>query len=262
MSSRISQYLLLLLLVSLSPTLSYGNAPHEESIITSKAHADSLYSSGAYEEAIAAYKHIIEDKGFSPELYYNLGNSYYKLNDMAHAILNYERGLKLDPSDSDLRYNLSIARSKIQDKSSSPSEFFIVAWWKSFSNLLSLNQLKLSGLICFLLFLASLIYKSIHKKETDKPYMKYISILLFVLFLLCNLSAYQQYRTIVSTRCGIVISESVNVKSSPSKNSMDLFEIHSGTRLTILDNSMKEWLEIRYEDDKEGWIEKESIELI
>ena len=262
MSKRISQYLFLLLLLSLSPYNSYGNDAQRESVIISKTHADSLYSSGAYEQAIDAYKKIIKEKGFSPELYYNLGNSYYKVNDMAHAILNYERGLKLDPSDSDLRHNLSIARSKIQDKSSSPSEFFIVAWWKSLSNLLSLNPLKLLGLIFFSLFLASLIYMAMQNKESKNAYLKYTSAFLFFLFLICNLFAYQQYRNIVSTKCGIVTAESVNVKSSPSKNSMDLFEIHSGTRLTILDNSMKEWIEIRYEDEKEGWIEKETIELI
>ena len=261
MSLRFFQYLHLVLLCSLYSICSYSNEPQSENINISKLYADSLYSSGSYEQAIDVYHKIIKEKGFSPELYYNLGNSYYKMNDMAHAILNYERGLKLDPSDSDIRYNLSIARSKIQDKNSAPSEFFIVAWWKSFSNLFSLNQLKTLGLVCFVIFLCSIIYITLKKKEI-KSYLKYVSAFFFVLFLICNLSAYQQYRNIVSTKCGIVTAESVNVKSSPSKNSMDLFEIHSGTRLTILDNSMKEWIEVRYEDEKEGWIERETIELI
>ena len=112
------------------------------------------------------------------------------------------------------------------------------------------------GLMLLLVFVMFFLYRRRYVVAFS------FSAFLFFLFLICNLFAYQQYRNIVSTKCGIVIAESVNVKSSPSKNSMDLFEIHSGTRLTILDNSMKEWIEIRYEDEKEGWIEKETIELI
>ncbi len=252
-------YFLIFLLSMLSPSGIYGQS---ESADAAKSKADSLYTVGQYKEAIEAYSRLIKEAGVSPELYYNLGNSYYKFNDMAHAILNYERGLKLDPSDSDIRHNLSIARSKIVDKNNNPSEFFIVAWWKSFSNFFSLTLLKIMGLISFSLFLALVLYIKYKKNEGKNKYLRYASILLFSLFVLFNLAAYQQYRNIVSVKSAIVTSESVNVKSSPSENSLDLFEIHSGTRLTILDNSMKEWCEVRYEDEKEGWIEKKSIEMI
>ncbi len=258
MATRSIIYLFVFLLHIIFPLYNYGKL---EPSNLSKVMADSLYTTGNYEDAIEQYEKIIKEQGVSSELYYNLGNSYYKNNDMAHAILNYERGLKLDPSDSDIRYNLSIARSKIVDKNNSPSEFFIVAWWKSFSNFFNLTLLKALGIICFILFLTLVLYITLKNNE-KKKYLKYCSIFLFSLFLLFNLAAYQQYRNIVSTKSAIVTAETVNVKSSPSENSLDLFEIHSGTRLTILDNSMKNWCEVRYEDEKEGWIEKKNIEMI
>ena len=228
----------------------------------SKSTADSLYSANNYTSAISIYTKILIEKGVSPELYYNLGNCYYKQNDMAHAILNYERALKLDPSDTEIRDNLSLSRSKIQDKNNAPTEFFIVAWWYSLSNFLSLPILKMSGLLCFVLFLALILLISIQKSANKRDYLKPLAIFLLIVSIIANLAAYQQYHNSVSSKGAIVMSESASVSSSPSENGIELFIVHSGTRLTILDNSMKEWCKVKYEEGKEGWIQKKSIEII
>jgi tetratricopeptide (TPR) repeat protein len=233
-----------------------------DSYSLSKSTADSLYTANNYSSAIAIYTKILKEKGVSPELYYNLGNCYYKQNDMAHAILNYERALKLDPSDTEIRDNLSLSRSKIQDKNNAPAEFFIVAWWYSLSNFLSLPVLKTTGLLCFVLFLALILLLSIQKPENKKGYIKYLAIALLIFSVLANLAAYQQYHNSVSSKGAIVMSESASVSSSPSENGIELFIVHSGTRLTILDNSMKEWCKVKYEEGKEGWIPKKKIEII
>lgn len=228
----------------------------------SKSAADSLYTANNYASAITIYTKILTEKGVSPELYYNLGNCYYKQNDMAHAILNYERALKLDPSDTDVRDNLSLSRSKIQDKNNAPTEFFIVAWWYSFSNFLSLPILKMIGLLCFVLFLAFLLLISIQKPGNKRGYLKPLAITSLIVSIIANLAAYQQYHNSISSKGAIVMSESSSVSSSPSENGIELFIVHSGTRLTILDNSMKEWCRVKYEEGKEGWIQKKSIEII
>ena len=234
------------------------NSPQQ----TSKSVADSLYNQGAYASAIEIYSTIIKEKGVSPELYYNLGNCYYKENDMAHAILNYERALKLAPSDEDIRHNLSLSRSKIQDKNNAPTEFFIVTWWYALSNYFSLSFLKSIGLISFILFLALVLLYKFPKFSKFKGYIKTSMITMLILSIISNLLAYQQFHNSISIKGAIVINESASIKSSPSENSIDLFTVHSGTRLNILDNSMNEWCEVKYEDGKEGWIEKKNIELI
>lgn len=228
----------------------------------SKSTADSLYSANNYTSAISIYTKILLEKGISPELYYNLGNCYYKQNDMAHAILNYERALKLDPSDTDVRDNLSLSRSKIQDKNNAPAEFFIVAWWYSLSNFLSLPILKTIGLLCFVLFLALILLISVQKPEDKRDYLKPLAIIILIVSVIANMAAYQQYHNSVSSKGAIVMSESASVSSSPSENGIELFIVHSGTRLTILDNSMKEWCKVKYEEGKEGWVQKKSIEVI
>lgn len=238
-----------------------NNLSNDKDYPPMKETADSLYDSGNYTHAIKIYNEIIKQQGVSPALYYNLGNSYYKNNDMAHAILSYERGLKLNSSDSDIRHNLSIARSKIQDKNNLPSEFFLSAWWNTFSNLFSFSFLKLLGLFSFTLFLTLLLLYISHGFNKRK-YFKRLAILFLFIFIISNLAAIQQYYNATNSNHAIVVAEAVFVKSSPSESSMNLFEIHSGTRLTLLDTSMKEWCEVKYEDGKEGWIEKKSIEII
>ena len=116
-----------------------------------KALGDSAYSAGDYATAIDVYERLLAD-GESAVLYYNLGNAYYKEDEMAHAILNYERALRLAPSDKDIRFNLELARSKTIDRTSERIEIFFVRWFRSFASLLPLDGWARVGIILFLLF--------------------------------------------------------------------------------------------------------------
>ena len=227
-----------------------------------KSAADSLYMKENYKDAIKAYDYIIDNKGISPELYYNLGNCYYRTDSFALAILNYERALKLDPSDADIRTNLSLARTKIKDKNPDNSGFFLVAWWKTFSNWLNINLWKAIGLICFILCL-SLWF--IHHYQIIQSHRSIVKMFLYAslfIFILCNLASYQQYRTSTNDNSAIVMKESSILKSSPTENSNDLYVLHAGSRIKILDKSMEKWCEVKFGDDKEGWINKDDIEII
>ena len=234
----------------------------ENGSIINKEDADSMYAKGDFESAASLYTLIIEKQGVAPEIYYNLGNCYYRTGNMPLAILNYERALKLDPSDSDIRNNLSLARSKIQDKSSEPSEFFFLAWWYSLSNRFTLSFWKTIALILFLFSLILCILYLTLQKEKGKKLFKHLSITSFILCMICNAAAWQQYHSSIDINAAIVTSEKVEVKSSPSTSSTDLFVIHAGTRLKILDNSMKEWSEVEYEEGKEGWVKNDDIAVI
>ena len=228
----------------------------------SKEESDSLYSVGKYNEAISLYQKIIEQQGTSSEIYYNLGNCYYKIHDLAHSILYYERALKIDPSDEDIRYNLSLARKKIQDKNVMNTDIFLSAWWKSTANLLSLNLLKILALINFVLCLLLIILLQVHYFDSYKKTLKILLFCCLGFSILFNIFAFQQYRNIVNSQGCIVMSKAIEVKSSPTDISTSLFLIHEGTRLEIIDYSMKEWCQIKYDEEKQGWIKKTQIEII
>lgn len=252
-------FLLALLICNSVEAKDVGKIHKDYSI--NKQNADSLYNNEKYESAAKTYSYIIENQGIAPELYYNLGNCYYRLDSMAFAILNYERALKLDPSDSDTRYNLSLARSKIIDRSTEISDFFILAWWYTIVNKFSLFFWKCLGFVFFIIALICIFiyYINIIKKIYI---VKYLIISSFFLFFLCNLAAWHQYKLSIDIQAAIVTSDKVAIKSSPSISSSDLFILHSGSRLKILDNSIKEWSEVRYEEGKEGWINNKDISII
>ena len=254
-SSRNAHVLLLVFYLLLTPSLLTP-----ASAIT-KAEADSAYVHGEYQKAIDSYETLLK-KGVSAELYYNLGNAYYRTENITRAVLNYERALLLSPSDPDIRFNLQMARSKTIDKIVPEQEMFFVTWYRSLVNLASVDGWAMIALICLgLAIILALIYLF-----SDLIWLRKVgffgAFLMIVIFVCSNLFAHQQ-KTQLLNRTGAIITESaVTVKSTPAKNGIDLFILHEGTKVTIIDASMKEWKEIRLADGKEGWIETRQMETI
>ena len=248
--------ILLLFIISLTSYLS----PLTSQAVT-KADADSAYVRGEYQQAIKAYETLLQ-KGGSADLYYNLGNAYYRTENMTQAVLNYERALLLSPSDRDIRFNLQMARSKTIDKIVPEQEMFFVTWYRSLVNLASVDGWARTALISLALAIVlALVYLF-----SDRIWLRKVgffgAIFLLVLFAGSNLFAHQQKQQLVHRRGAIITAPAVNVKSTPAKNGTDLFILHEGTKVTITDDSMKEWREIRLADGKEGWIERSQLELI
>ncbi|MCR4614312.1 MAG: tetratricopeptide repeat protein [Bacteroidaceae bacterium] len=227
-----------------------------------KTDADKLYEQEKYKEAAAAYQNIIDNEGIAAELYYNLGNSYYKLDDIPNAILNYERALRIDPSDDDTRTNLALARSKTSDKVTPPSEMFFVTWWKNLCNSLSIHTWTTLAVASFILMLLGILAYMFLSSTTLRKIGIYSAIVLFFAVILANLCALGQHLTTRSHTDGIIFSSAVTVKSSPSESSTDLFIIHSGSKVEILDNTLQDWYEVRLEEGKQGWIPTNTLEVI
>lgn len=227
-----------------------------------KNEADKAYQESHYAEAIEKYEAILSNQGESAELYYNLGNSYYKNKNIAKAVLNYERALLLEPGNSDIRFNLEMARSKTVDKITPVSEIFILTWIKAIVNLQSESQWGIWGILCFFLFLGTLALY-IFAKQIILKKIGFAGAVVFLLFTIgANLCAHQQKEALVSHNGAIVMSPSMTVKSTPNESGTDLFILHEGAKVYIDDNSMKAWKEIRLEDGKKGWIPASSIEVI
>ena len=226
-----------------------------------KAEADSAYVQERYQQAAKNYEALLK-QGVSAELYYNLGNCYYRMDQITQAVLNYERALLLSPGDKDIRFNLQMARSKTIDKITPESEMFFVTWYRSLVNVQSVDSWAHTALIALFVAIAlALLYLFANPVWLRKVGF-FGGFLLLLVFLVCNLFAWQQKRNLTHRSGAIIIKSAVNVKSTPSKNGTDLFILHEGTRVTITDATMKEWKQIRVDDGKEGWLETSEIEII
>ncbi|MBO4664444.1 MAG: tetratricopeptide repeat protein [Bacteroidaceae bacterium] len=227
-----------------------------------KSQADELYKKEKYEQAAVAYEKILKKEGVAAAVYYNLGNCYYKMDEIPRAVLNYERALLLSPGDEDIRANLVLARSKTIDKTTLASEMFFVTWWRAVVNSMSVQAWTTLAIAAFVLMLVGiLLYCFVSTIAVRKVGVYGAFVMLFLVFI-SNIAAYSQNELIQNRMTAIVMSPAVTVKSSPSVNSTDLFVIHEGTKVEILDNQMNGWREVKFEEGKQGWVPREAIEEI
>ena len=226
-----------------------------------KAEGDSAYMRNDYASAIQIYESLLK-KGEAAEIYYNLGNSYYKADDIAKAILNYERALLLQPGNADIRANLEIARSKTIDKVVSVPDIFFVALVKSLINCLSVDAWAKLGIVFFILLLISFSLFFLFKQIVWKKSGFIAGIVFLFLVVLSNIFASEQKSELVNRNKAIILSPSVTVRSTPSESGTSLFILHEGHKIEVKDNSMREWKEIRLEDGKVGWVPTSAIEVI
>lgn len=227
-----------------------------------KSEADSAYIRDDYASAIQLYESLLKDKGESAEIYYNLGNSYYKSNNIAKAVLNYERALLLQPGDNDIRFNLDMARSKTVDKVEPVNEVFLVTWIKSLINIMGVDAWAKYAIVSFLLFISMLIAFIFSKRTIIKKLGFIFSIIFLILTISINIFADQQKNSLINRTNAIIISPSVTVKSTPNESGTDIFILHEGRKVSIKDDSMKEWKEIKLEDGNVGWVPANVIEII
>ena len=218
------------------------------------------YSDSRFQDAASAWEAILESGEASPELYCNIGDAYFKQGNYPKAILNYERALKLDPSFADARYNLDFSQSFVQDKIEAVPEFIL----KSVSRKLCYSLGSDIWAVLFLVFLALtlgsalvfLLSSSLGRRRTGF----YLGLVFLVLSLMCLGFSTWQKRDYSKKDSAIVMSPVSSVKSSPSSGK-DLFVIHEGTKVKIIDN-VGDWQNISLADGRQGWIESSAIEVI
>ena len=226
-----------------------------------KSAADSMYAKEDFAQAARLY-HRITKVGESAVICYNLGNCYYRQDDIAHAVLWYERASLLSPGDDDIRFNLDMARSKTIDRVTPRHEFFFVGWFRSLVNWMSADEWGRFSIVVFVLclvFLAVYIYS--HPIWLRKVGFT-LSAVLLMLTVLGNICAWSQRNRLSNRDGAIVMSPSAVVESTPSASGSDLFVLHEGTYVSIRDNSLSEWCEIVLADGKQGWVERKLIEII
>lgn len=230
-------------------------------LVISKSLADSAYIRNDFTTAIQIYEMILRT-GESADIYYNLGNSYYKIGDIAKAILNYERALILKPANKDIRSNLEIARAKTVDKVTDVPELFFITWLKSITNSMGIQSWAIIAISFFLLFIVSIYFFFFSTKIVARKTFFILALFFLVFCVIANISAAFQRRIRLNRMNAIIISPSVTIRSTPNDNGTSLFILHEGRKVFIKDDSMKDWKEIQLEDGNVGWVKKNDLEVI
>ena len=221
--------------------------------------ANNLYNDSKYEKSIEIYFEILDSGVHSSELYYNLGNSFYKLNDIPNSILFYEKSLKLNPTDKDIINNLKMVNNAIIDDITKIPEPFFDNQLNKISNNLSYSNWGLISLIISFLFLLLFIFYFFSKE----PIVKRTSFtLLFVLLVLIGITtkiSLHAYEKNHLEKYAIIFSSKIEIKSEPNERSENLLILHMGTKVKIIDSFNDEWVKIKLVNGQEGWINNNEI---
>lgn len=223
--------------------------------------ANDLYAKGDYQAAANEYEEILLKDGVAPELYFNLGNAYYKSGEVGRSILNYERALRLDPTYDDAKTNLEMAQLKVVDNVVQIPPFFIKRWISIMMKLLTSNQWFVLSLILLILTLSSVLFFIFGYTLSYRKISFYAAVVLLSFTVLTGFfSGVRKYQMTNHTDA-IIMSGAVNVKSSPDKSGTDLFQLHEGTKVRIK-STLGNWTEIVLGNGSIGWVEDQNIEKI
>lgn len=220
--------------------------------------ANKLYQEGQYEQALEKYGEIILSGFESADLYYNMGNAAYRSNSIGHAILYFEKTLKLDPAHEDAANNLEFVSRYRVDAFEEVPELFIRTWIRTFYLKLSERAWSILSLCLFILIISSVPIYIYSRNMGLKKAGFFVGLIALFLFILSFTAAVHRHRSIENPESAIILSPSVVVRSSPSETGTELFILHEGTKVRV-NESVSGWQNIRVIDGREGWIASETF---
>ncbi len=225
------------------------------------AQADALYAAGNYAEAATEYQAVLNTGKVSADLYYNLGNTYYRMGKIADAIIHYERALRLDANHQDAKHNLAFVQTLTIDKIDAVDHVFLVDWWKYIYRLAQADvwaYVSVSLFVLCLLSLACYLFSSQMWLRKTGFAMAIVGLFFSITTALCASSRQAEME---DTSLAIVYMPTVTIKSSPDNSGNDLFILHEGTKVRIK-SVVGEWSEIQTEDGNTGWLPTTAIVVI
>ena len=225
------------------------------------AKANKEYAQKNYEAASATYQKVLDAGIRTGSVYYNLGNAQYRQNNLASAILNYERAHRISPNDEDVNANLRLANSKITDKMEVVPELFLKRWWTSFLLLLSVQSWSVFGVTALLLGFVGLVIYLFSIKVELKRLSFYSGLLLIFLGICCISFASAEESYLLSNKEAIVFNGVVNVKSAPDVKQKTLMIIHEGTKVRVIE-PRENWIKVELPNGNIGWVEAAALKLI
>lgn len=222
--------------------------------------ANKSYQQNQYNKATNLYIQILNNGYESDELYYNLGNSYFKTGRLGYAILYYEKALKLSPNDDDINYNLAIANARAVDKIEVLPKLFFVRWWESFLSIFSVSGWSYLTYTVYLLLLISVALYFLVRNQWWQKLAVFSSASLILLLAVCIIVMIFKL-SYDSSNQGVVVEQIVTAKLSPDQKSGDAFIIHEGIKVG-LEDQVSEWVKIKLPDGKVGWVPDRDLRKI
>ena len=217
------------------------------------------YEEHNYESAINSYEGLCEDF-YSPELFLNLGNSYYKLYDIPNTILYYEKALKLSPGNLNILHNLKLANKRVSDKNTVNDSIRLNDWFFTwFSN--TPNYWAYNSVYLFIIGSLLLILYLFSKSRKLKKLTFYTAVIAMILGIFSIVFSGLHKSRLISIEEAVIFKPSIDLMSEPTPNSSVSFVLHEGTKVKILDET-ELWYEIRFGDGKIGWLQKEFVETV
>jgi tetratricopeptide (TPR) repeat protein len=217
--------------------------------------ANSEYANDNYSTAISLYDSILTKGLESSKLYYNLGNCHYKTQDWANAIWHYEKSLQFDKNEKTLQ-NLELAKLKIIDRIEPLPQLFYKKWWNNLIQLLSTKTWQILALLFIWISLISKLIKQVNNSKKEYFSRFFITLALALLFI--TYSSFQENHT---KKEAVIFTKTVIVNSAPTSNSTNLFPLHSGTKVVIID-IIGDWINIKIANGNSGWILHNSVKVL
>jgi tetratricopeptide (TPR) repeat protein len=220
--------------------------------------ANKFYQDGNFDSAIQTYQKILGQGFESGTMYFNLGNAYFRSGKLGYAIYNYEKGLKLEPNDEDLAYNLKIANLRTFDKITQLPKLFIVSWWEGLVTSLSISGWSMVVVVVFWVLLGSIAVYYFSRRTKFLRIAFLSSSVSLALLLIVILILFSRVNREAATNYGILLEQTYSAKASPDSKGNDAFVVHEGIKFAI-DDQLNDWVKIRLTDGKVGWVQKNAI---
>ncbi|MCW8806101.1 MAG: tetratricopeptide repeat protein, partial [Ignavibacteriaceae bacterium] len=213
------------------------------------------------DQAIEIYVRLLNEGYEGTTLYFNLANSYYRIGQLGQAILNYERALRLSPSDEDVKHNLAFANLSTVDRIQPLPTFFLFEWWESILAYLTVNGWTYLAYISFILLVILIVIYFFAKTIFQQKLILFSGLGMLAIFLMLISLLIVKLNRKENLIEGVVIEQSITVKTSPDLKSTDAFVIHEGLKVN-LEDKLDNWVKIKLADGKVGWIENNAVEKI
>lgn len=241
--------------------LTYALPAHVQNL-ESFEKANTYYLSENYSDAAEAYEAILASGSHSTELYFNLGNSYFKLNKIAPCILNYEKALVLSPNNERILNNLSFANKMTVDKIETVPELNIFKPLKKIFHFFSLTGWAIMSIVFICLFITFFIAYYLEPKAAKKRLFFILGFFSICLTIGCFLIANKKGEVKKNLKYAVVFSQESAIKLEPELKSESIFYLHEGTKVMLIDSSNAYWTKIKLQDGRVGWISNESLKKI
>lgn len=236
--------------------VSFSSTPNE-----TFSKANELYKKGQYTKAIELYLSIEKQNLQSDDLYFNLGNCYYKLNKVAPSVFYYEKALKLNPTHEDALVNIEFAKRMTIDIVEELPKTFLQRFSSNVIQKYTFDTWAIFAVIAS--FLTGLLFLLYYFSSTSKLKLLLFNISIFTLFsmVVCSFFAFKNYNFVENNRNAIIFSEKVSVVNAPTLDGEEAFVIHEGTKV-LIEDEIDNWVKIKLADGKIGWVYADKLKEI